>query len=77
MTSPDASSLLITQRTADLLRLVLAPTAPALMDALRADGWDVGGRNHAHTYQGSKLVHSHPAGDVEHGYYGHPEDISA
>ena len=39
MTSPNASDQLISQRTADLLRYVLAPTAPALMAALREDGW--------------------------------------
>ena len=39
MSSPDASAQLISQRTADLLRYVLAPTAPALLAALRADGW--------------------------------------
>lgn len=41
MTSPNASDQIISQRTADLLRYVVAPTVPALLDALKADGWDV------------------------------------
>ena len=40
-TCPDRSELLISQKTADLLRYVLAPTDSALLAALVADGWDV------------------------------------
>ena len=41
MTSPDASDQLISQRTADLLRYLAALNVPALLAALREDGWDV------------------------------------
>lgn len=30
--------------------------------------------SHLHLYQGQRLLHAHPGGDVPHGYYGHPED---
>lgn len=30
--------------------------------------------NHTHEFQGQKLVHDHPGGNVHHGYYEHPED---
>jgi hypothetical protein len=29
---------------------------------------------HTHEYQGQKLVHDHPDGDLPHGYFEHPED---
>jgi hypothetical protein len=32
------------------------------------------GISHEHTYLGQKLRHSHPGGNVQHGYYEHPED---
>ena len=32
---------------------------------------------HEHRFQGQKLRHSHPGGEVPHGYFEHPEDGSA